>query len=340
MKKIIFLMILLIFVFSLLTVHAEKLMDLGQLTHPQGLAVKGDQIYIVQDAEVFVFSGQTMSFVNKFGRKGNGPGEFNPNKAFGMLMQLRPMEDGVFLFTSQKCGEVSRDGTLRWEKRFPFWATSVSPLDERLVLIIFTRGASGMGNRVVITDREIKEKKQLAGNKIEYKMGEFVPVQDYFNFQVHDGKIYLLDSQKGLSIQVFNAAGEALPVIRRSYEKVKVDEGHKQQGMDWLKSKRWFTMMPPEYKKNIVYPEYLPVCKNFVISGDRIYVHTYKKVKGRTEFLVIPVTGTGLEKIRLPVADLNLYEFHPYSIDNGRYYHIVETGDEDWELHVEKISTQ
>jgi hypothetical protein len=318
---------------------AEKIMDLPELVNPQQMAVDGNRLYVVQDAEVFVFSLESKEHVLRFGKKGNGPGEFNPMKAFGMVMNIELDPEGVFLSTGQKCGVFSRDGEYKWEKRFPFMAGNVRKMGQQLVFLRFNQGRGGMAYSVSLSDKEITSVKELESLASNYTSGKFEPVQDFFRPRSANDKVYILNSKKGLLLTVYNNKGEKLKEITRPYNKVRVSESHKRQAEEWYKTKQWFKMIPEDFKKKIEYPEFLPVCKNFEIAGNTIYVHTFNTVDGKTEFLAIPVDGPGLKSYRLPVGDLNLLEYLPYCFHDNRFYHLVENDDEEWELHMVDLTS-
>ena len=76
MKK--FVLVLFIF-FLLFTVYAERVAELPQLIKPNAICVDNSRVYITQEKKVFVYTLDPFKLKTRFGKKGEGPGEFKWN---------------------------------------------------------------------------------------------------------------------------------------------------------------------------------------------------------------------------------------------------------------------
>jgi hypothetical protein len=74
-----------------------------------------------------------------------------------------------------------------------------------------------------------------------------------------------------------------------------------------------------------------------LIYNDKIFIHTFKQSGEKTEFLIVSITNKTIQKAFLPVNNINLLEFTPYTIHKNIYYYLKENINEEWELHSNTI---
>ena len=95
--------------------------------------------------------------------------------------------------------------------------------------------------------------------------------------------------------------------------------------------------------KPIKFPEYFPAVAAMFITGDKIYVVTFKTTPlddstDNFDVLVFDLKGKFLKKILLPVKMMDPIQFYPYTIHEGKMYQLVENEDEEaYEVHITEI---
>jgi hypothetical protein len=93
----------------------------------------------------------------------------------------------------------------------------------------------------------------------------------------------------------------------------------------------------PRIKRKVRFRDTLPI-RSFLVADDKIYVLTFKNIEGKSEFYVLDLKGTFLEKKMVPFAESEFLCAYPYAIANGTLYQLNENQDtEEWELRVTNL---
>ncbi len=159
MRKIVLLILLVLFIFSFLS-FSEKLSVLAELTDPAMIEINGNELFVLDDVEVYVYSLQDYGFLRKFGKRGEGPGELLPQPDMPLMMQVR--KEDVLLYSFNKMIYFSKTGKMIKEKRIPFVAFQVIPLGENYAVTRFTRSNQGESQlSVLLFNAEFNELKKL-----------------------------------------------------------------------------------------------------------------------------------------------------------------------------------
>ncbi len=67
---------------------AEKLGVLTEVLTPEMIEVSENEIYIVEGSSIFMYSIKDLSFIRKFGKKGEGPGELKVNPSITNILVI------------------------------------------------------------------------------------------------------------------------------------------------------------------------------------------------------------------------------------------------------------
>jgi hypothetical protein len=74
---------------------------------------------------------------------------------------------------------------------------------------------------------------------------------------------------------------------------------------------------------------------------DKIYITTFKEVKGQNQMVILDLNGKLIKKTLVPLLNVNMVVpvlFHFYTIANNKIYRLEENPDsETWELFVTDI---
>lgn len=317
--------------------NAKKMYTLKELVQPNQIAVSEEKLYAVCDASVYVFSIKSGKLISFLGKKGEGPGEFNTNRSFDIFLNIKPLKNKLFLYTSNKFSYMNLDGKLISEKKLGFFSINIKPISNVLAVKKYIMQGTTPQYTICLIDKNLNLIKNLKTVNYNYKPGVFEPIQEYFDFRTYKDRVYILYGNNEILISVYNKNGEKTSTISVKHKPVQLTDKHKKLAQDFLKRKSWFKMIPSEYKKKIIYPKFLPVCKNFLICDDKIFIHTFKQSGEKTEFLIVSIPNNAIQKAFLPVNDINLLEFTPYTIHKNIYYYLKENINEEWELHSNTI---
>lgn len=328
---------------------------LTEVNRPGMIRASNDELYVIEDATVFVYSINDCRLKRKFGEKGEGPGELKvqPN----WLNRIIVLPDTVYVESVDKIVEFSKDGNLKRERKKPVESAYVTPVGNYFVGKKVKRD---LVNRVVkiaivLYDADMKEIKELYRQKFPqqptrngFKVELFC---DFIYFQVVDDKIFIEESPKGFVIEVFADDGKKLYQIEKEYEKIRVTDAHRDAALEEVKQdptiKRRLEQFGSweEFKKVMpfTFPDYMPPIQHMEISNGKLYVQTFKVVDDQVEYIVMDLKGNILGTFYLPelpnpglkgkVLGVKLY-----AIEHNKLYYLKEDPDnEHWVLHIEEI---
>ena len=103
MKKLFFTAII-VFILISAMVTGEVVTSFPDLLKPTGLVIDEDNLYITEDITVYIFSMKDFKLIKKFGKKGEGPREFNRFAA------ITPLKDKLLINSMSKISYYTKDG--------------------------------------------------------------------------------------------------------------------------------------------------------------------------------------------------------------------------------------
>ncbi len=339
MKKIVFIILLVLLIFSSFG-FPEKLSVLAELTNPAMIEIDGEELYVLDDVEVYVYSLQDYGFLRKFGKRGEGPGELLPPPDMPLMMQVR--KEDVILYSFNKMIYFSKAGKMIKEQRIPFIAFRIIPFGKNYAVIKFARSNQGESQvGVLLFDAEVKELKKLYETELlnDFRKGKIAFPLVNVHIQCSEHQLFVLDQKLEFEIQRFDLEGNQLTPIKHPYQKIKVTEAYKKEGWEWLNIQPAFKTAPDAVKNMIYFTEYLPVIRNILVIDKKIYVHTYKTKEKLSEFFILDLNGSVLKTVFLPAAkwerQVRPTQAVTYAFKDNKYYYLEENMDEEeWELHM------
>lgn len=330
MKKRYLIIFLLVFLNLIITAEVVTLPDVLQ---SHDIRVAQDKIYIADHYNILIYSAVDYKLLAKIGKKGEGPGEFKRWPDIWVLGEYIIVDD------QSKILWFSKDGKYLKEKRVPLQHT-VLPIKDHFFalkrLYEYTPGKDRVVFYIVILDKELKQKKTIyerfiRESKSESKLvkQDIQMVSPHFSVDTDGENIYVADSSKGFYIDVFSAGGDHLYTIKKKLDKVKLTQEFKDLKLaEWKGTKLW-----KENKRNFnyIFPEHFPDMRSFRVADKKLYVTTFKKKDGKSEFIILDCKGKILKKVWLNAEG-------PYHFSNNKHYNLVENLEkEEYELHVTPI---
>jgi hypothetical protein len=328
MKKILLLSILFLL---FIRIAVSEVIPLPDLIHPDSLVVDSKQFYIMERESISIYSLKDFKLKKKFGKTGEGPQEF-----LQRIMGLSIQSDFLVITSMGKVSFFKKDGTFIREKKLTSpLITNLNPVGDRYVGIEFTSGALA----IHIFNSKFEKIKKLSSFSIKYSSTKYLKMYpSAFQFRVHGNKIFLA-ADKEFVIDVFNTAGNQIKTIKHKYQRLRCTSKHQEQYFEELKNNRKASVFYEYIKKKAKFPDYFPAVKNFFVTGDKIYVQTYKVKDNHSEFFILDIDGRLLKKMFLPLPDESLYEGAKFTIFNGKLYHLYEDEkEEQWKIRVIEIN--
>jgi hypothetical protein len=357
MKKTTLLIIIALIAVS--TVFPAKIGTLKGIFKPQMIKVFDNQLFAVEGHKVFIFSLKDLSLTKIIGKKGEGPGEFNPDPARTIIITLFP---GILLGESRnKVIWFSIEGNFLKEMRKTPGILQTLPINEKFFIHKILYGPEVKNFFTVnIYDSNFNEIKELFRQKFFNYEGKVFVMPDPLNYCLCDNKIFVEKSPEGFVIDVYDFEGNPLYQIKKEYEKIQVLDSHKKEAYnDYLQIPAFRRMIRERGKSfyenfikalDIDYPKFFPAIQDILADpvSKKIYVKTYYKKDNKEEYLAMDLKGNILKKFYLPqVIKVDFLvqmqgDKKYYTIFNDKFYYLKLNDmegeeDEDWEVHVENL---
>ncbi|MCP5103735.1 MAG: hypothetical protein GY950_10175, partial [bacterium] len=127
--------------------------------------------------------------------------------------------------------------------------------------------------------------------------------------------------------------------INPEYKKIKFTDRHKEEIWDFFKTNPVTRKAYEQIKKNLEFPDYFQAVRNFVAADQKLYVQTFKRKDGKTEFFIFDDNGKFLKTAWLPIrVHVAVDEKQLFTIHGGKLYQLIENEDEEeFELHIDEI---
>ncbi len=317
-------------------IFAGRVIPLPDLLKPQRIYIDREQLFVTEGAAIYIYSLKDFKLQKKFGKRGEGPGEF---KESGEGIRLAFTPANIIVISIGRLSYFTRDGQLMKEttvanpRRFAF-----QELGSGFVGKEFLREKKGIFFAVNLYDRNLKKGREIYRYKHPFfpRNRPIDPVSPRIStYYVYRGKIFY-DDEEG-TIHVLDSSGKELYSIRHKYERVKIEDIHKERYVMF-----WKTDLRPEYdafKDRLKFPAAFPPIRNFHIAADKIYVITHTEKNNRCKMLLFALDGKLLKEVFVPLVDINmlipdLYNY--YTIHQDKLYILRDNPDtEEWELHIE-----
>jgi hypothetical protein len=345
-KTRIFLLLLLLL--SVFPGFAVKLAVLPELNRPSFIEIRDDEVYVLDDTVVKVYSLKDCRLLRQFGKRGNGPGELMPNDEIPLQMQL--VNGQVFLNSQTKFIHYSYAGEVLKEKAAHFVWMQISPLGKDYCISRrdYTRSKE-IFFHIMLYDRDLNPLKTIYTSKptstIRSRGKVIIPSNfTYMKLAPSGKRLYIFSGrQEDFQVLVFDLQGKPLKPIKMDYQRPKWTDSFKKEVIDWFKTLPWGNRLSEDLIKQYVeFPVYLPAIRNILTGENRLYVQTYKKKANDSEFFVFDENAQLIKQVFLPDESHYKVKMNPVitiTIKNNRYYYLVENLDNgDWELHMVPIN--
>lgn len=324
--------------FMSLFIYAKNAATLIGLEKPFFLEVDGDRMFITDGPIIYIYSLTDFTLLKKFGKEGEGPGEFKISPLTNNFSVHICLQPGQILVNSMgRISYFTRDGKYLKEIQTGAQLGVYQPLGNDFVGAGMAQEDKTNYITVNIYDASFKKKVELYRTEMVFQMGKDIDPFAITSIvpHVYDNKVFIKD--KG-DIHVFDSSGKKQYSITYQYDKIKVTKPDRENVHSWYKANPMTKDFYPIIKERLKFPDYFPDIRFYTVANQKVYVLTYKKSDGKSEFVIFDVKGKFLKKIMLPFGERDKFFFSPYIIKKDTLYQLIENDEiEEWELHITKI---
>ena len=317
-----------------------KIIPLPTLVNPTCIKVDSGKIFIMEEESICVFSLDDFSLLFKFGRRGEGPGEFKSPP------YVIPRPTHLFVLDTNKALLVSLAGELIEELKIPFYYNygffPLLSVGENYVGFPLERiEGQGFGHIGRLYDKAFQSIKDIYGyvpsmvppppppprpgeTSRTFPKQDYEAIPDYVDLAEHKDNFFIADTRKGFFITVFNSQGNVLYEIDREYNKIKVPKIYRDTYMKELHEQSNWERLNNRY--NFVFKDFFPAFFAFKIDNQKIYALTYAQKDSLYEVIQMDLKGNFLNKSFI-------FPFKPFGRLNETFFLISN----DFDIHADQI---
>lgn len=304
---------------------------LKEVFNPLELCVSDHRIYVAEKYSVHIYKKKEFNYITTFGSKGEGPGEIRLVTGLASGTEKVTVSSGGSIHIFSPNGEYiksHRSSDICWH---------YAPIGNKFIgtksfMIDKTKYKS-----IIFLDSNFNKEKEIYRYKRAMQnFGKFNILNADIRFYVSGNRIFINGSDD--RIHVFNENGEKIKTITPDVEREKVTSEFKTNFINAYKSDKKLSIAYEMYKSAIEFSEYFPSIQYYRVSGDRVYIITYKQKQENYLCVVMDVSGKTLKKVFVPLHFKKVQKPYPFDVHNGILYQAVEgEDDEPAELHMTKI---
>jgi len=350
MQRVIWVLTILV---AALPVFSAKIGTIQEVLQPQMVKVFDNELFVVEDHQIFVYSLDDFKLKQSIGKLGEGPGELTLDPSRSLTISVHA--DVIVAQSRTKYILFSRDGTfLKESKKFPAILQMI-PVKDNFVVLKLKYEETHAYFTVNLYNGALEDQKELYRQPFFNSGGKLYMMPDPLNFCVLNDKIYVEESPDGFVIEVFDAQGKTLQKIKKDLSGGEVSDEAKEEAFDDFtkipsfqrvlleQGRSAMTKMLNEY--DLVYPDRFPPIQCLFSDGKQLYAKTYRRRHGQEEYLAMDTSGNIKKTFFLPEVpkqpflirvqgDKNLFSIH-----DEKFYYLKMVGEDEeaWEVHMEKL---
>ncbi|MCJ7578937.1 MAG: hypothetical protein MUP98_00200, partial [Candidatus Aminicenantes bacterium] len=315
-------------------------------------------LFIRDDGSILIYTLSDFSLIKKFGREGQGPGEFHDSPF------LTITGDEIFIGERIKIMRFSRNGDFLAETKLPYSYIGYYPLvpvGNNYVGVPVSRvDSSGFRQIGNIYNSEFEQIRQFyetipfrtsppppppkPGSKTAPAIinEDFEVIRDYVSYEVSEDKIFVADTRKGFFIAVFDSKGQPLYEINHPYKETKVPKQFKDAFYDRIQQSDHADEL--FRRNNYLFRKVFPAFVEFQINDGKIYVTTSIHKDNLYEIAVLDLKGEILKRSLSLPSKLYLRALHNnlgtrvYAIHDNKIYSLDYNDDEEiYKLHIHAL---
>lgn len=313
---------------------SKKLASFKELTKVEMLRVNYDRFFVVEDANIYIYSLKDFKLIKKFGKKGEGPQEFKINSAMAEPLTIEIQPGYISVNSVGKVSLFTLDGEFIKEEKANN-ARWFLPLGKNFVGNSFAMVNNTLFRTINIYDAGLKKIKEIYREEFYMQLHKGQKVlmsQSDDKVKVLNDRIFV-SGKEGFVFNIYDNTGKLLHTIKREHEKRKFKDIHKKLIKDYfrLEHNKLYTLI----KDKIEFPEHFPAFHNFYPGSRYLYIESHIEKDEKVKFLIYDPKGELIKQVFLPLFRKSLVDDFPLDFYEGKLYQMVENEKtQDWELHV------
>lgn len=335
-------MVLILVVFTPEGLKGEKKVVLHELINPENLQVANRHIYVTQGIEVFIYSLPDFKLEKKFGKQGEGPGEFLPFPTpVRSSLRLVIYPNQLMINSIGKLSFFSLKGEFKKEMRSKATIGRFKPVGNYFTGFNFEIENKTNFIAVNLYDAKMNKIKQVYRFIHFHQNNQYIDVVpigiDYFD-KIYTWQEKIIISGDDNSLHVFDHQGNPLKKIALKVKPARITDAHKTRYHEFYRTDPRFKFSYEMYRHLVRFNDYFPLFRRLFFDRGKIIIVTFNRKPGMSESIFTDIEGKRYKKVYLPIRERNIRDLFPLDIKNGKIYQLLENKEEKWELHITDIN--
>lgn len=302
-----------------------------ELMQPNRFYLDQENIYITERTTIFIYSLKDFRLIRKFGKQGEGPGEFK-NPLF-----IVPLKKRLLINSLGKISYYTKEGILQKEIKNETSYSNFYPLSNGFAGIDNIARRGSMYFTVNLFDFDLEKGRQIYSQKIEIQQaGKIELFRRAFMCKTYKDRVFIT-GKDGFIVDCLDNTGKLLYTIRRlDFKKHKIDAEDIKNANKYFKLR--YGEQYEQIKNRLHYPEFFPEIRAFYLTDDKLYILSYEWRNDALKFYIYTIDGESLNDQYLSFKMKYSMQPYPFGILNNQLYQLIENeSSEEWELHINKI---
>lgn len=313
---------------------------LPEMANPNTIQVDENQAYFTDGPMVYIYNLKDFKLKKKFGKIGEGPGEFLEAPGTGAPpLYLDILSDKISVYSIGKITFFTKDGQ---------YINEIKTKDQSRRFKKFGNGFVGNLNMVIdnvrcrtvnLYDQELNKIKMLASmpHSLQGQGGGFNPLEGTQTYSVYKDRLFVCWGPD-FKIHVFDTSGNEINTITQPFQKRKVTREDKKKIEDYLKSlprvKEIYRFLAP-----LRFPEYFPALRIMMTADGKVYAITRQDERNRSQCFIFSLDGTLIKKMFIDLKSVDQLALYPFTIKGSKVYQLVEDEEEEeWTVEVRALN--
>lgn len=311
---------------------------LENLSRPSMFLVKHERIYVLEVATVYIYSLKNLKLIKKFGKAGEGPGEFKYVRN-GKPLSMSFYKDKLLVNSEMRTTYFDLDGNYIRETKTKI-DKIIFPISNKYIGIGPTLDKNKniyLGFSLYNNDFNLEKILFISDFEMGNPKEMLLPITNFTYNPVYKKNIFIISRTKEFRIDVYDKDGDQKFIIKKQYPKIKISKNFKHEALNFFKKSPRFKDAYFFFKKILKIRNYFPPIRDIQLSEDFIYVITFKRKGNLWECIKMDLKGNEKGRIFLPLNRYEHLSLYPllYSVYNKKIYSLVEDEeDEIWKIHI------
>jgi len=318
----------------------SKALPEGSLTQPRGLFVDDDKIVVVDgqpSSKVFLFNPKTLALTATVDPIALADKKFKLTP--GQAIDLSTHADFLMLSCYSHLYKYNYRGNLISDHDIPPTSSEYAAFGDRLIRKNQVTENYVKYQTLELCDHDLGEVQEIVRVLAPATRGDLDVLSHNLKYQIYRNRLYVSGRSDDFRIDVYDLTGALVDSISIEYERVVLEQDHKDQVYSYYESHPAYRSGSFELiNSRLIFPERLPAIKYFRIADDQICVMTYQQTFDSNECVLLDLAGKILARAPVVFRANNLMLPVPFSYYDGRIYQLIQSRAANvWDLRSYKI---